>query len=398
MSASGEITEASPEVFSSIAEVRPLRDVSAITGEELAIVPCIGGGPVVGSSGNGSAREGPSVNGRWAAMDVPLVANEADLENIKRTNLSLCFAYALPRCELKDDGLDILRAIYLQSSKEKRFDSLLKAPRHLVELGQMAKKVDFKQGKKPTPPLVKVMVTKVRKLRPGSSEDSHQKKAIDEETKEPLNKKKKKTPPICPRPSLKGIARGTEDFKKYVNKSWKAFLTEREAEDWMEASLACSIRSAAAQIKSLMVMRKLKKKVANTLEAMSQTNEIKEGLDSTVALVESAKLAYEKARREEILKLKSELEKCQRGKAEVEIVRDSVMVEKEDLANGLEDAEDNFVANFHLTEAYTSFFNYFASVSQQEVITALCSKHPNLDLSSLEAKFPPMDIKDPPEE
>ncbi|KAL2512610.1 hypothetical protein Adt_18210 [Abeliophyllum distichum] len=75
---------------------------------------------------------------------------------------------------LWDDGLDILRAIYLQSFRERRFDSLLKAPRHLVELGQMAKKVDFKQGKRPTPPLVKVMVTKVRELRPGSSEDSHQ--------------------------------------------------------------------------------------------------------------------------------------------------------------------------------------------------------------------------------
>ncbi|KAL2529179.1 Uncharacterized protein Fot_21780 [Forsythia ovata] len=50
-----------------------------------------------------------------------------------------------------------------------------------------------------------------------------------------------------------------------------------------------------------------------------------------------------------------------------------------------------------IEEAYTNFSNYFAIVGQQEVITALRSKRSNLDLSSIEAKFPQMDIEDPPD-
>ncbi|KAL2461836.1 hypothetical protein Adt_45256 [Abeliophyllum distichum] len=178
-------------------------------------------------------------------------------------------------------------------------------------------------------------------------------------------------------------ALGAEGFQKYVNKSWKLFLSEKNAKYWMEASLACSIRSAVAQIKSLVAMRELKKKAANALEAMSWTNQIKECLDSTVALAESAKLAYEKAmldmaeaksqiailtkkledtmnaqkiaiealeaangekhrlrneasaRQEEILKLKTILEECPKGRVEAENINDSVIDEKEDLAKKL---------------------------------------------------------------
>ncbi|KAL2505884.1 hypothetical protein Adt_21505 [Abeliophyllum distichum] len=115
-------------------------------------------------------------------------------------------------------------------------------------------------------------------------------------------------------------------------------------------------------MKSLVAMRELKKKVADASEAISRYDQIKECLDSTVALAESAKIAYEKARLEiveadsqvailtkklehalntqkiaskalevangenrrlrdealgrqdEFLKLKSELEECQNGK------------------------------------------------------------------------------------
>ncbi|KAL2471259.1 hypothetical protein Adt_39395 [Abeliophyllum distichum] len=103
-------------------------------------------------------------------------------------------------------------------------------------------------------------------------------------------------------PQLKDLglypAMRTESFQKYVNKPWKAFLTEGDAEDWMKAYLACSVRSVAAQLKSLMVLSELKKKAANAIEAISQIDKIKECLNSTVALVESAKLAYEKARQD----------------------------------------------------------------------------------------------------
>ncbi|KAL2508960.1 hypothetical protein Fot_32607 [Forsythia ovata] len=52
------------------------------------------------------------------------------------------------------------------------------------------------------------------------------------------------------------------------------------------------------------------------------------------------------------------------------------------------------VANFYHTKAYTNFSNFFSSMGHQEVIAALQSKHPNLDVASLEAKFLPMDIED----
>ncbi|KAL2505874.1 hypothetical protein Adt_21495 [Abeliophyllum distichum] len=122
-------------------------------------------------------------------------------------------------------------------------------------------------------------------------------------------------------------------------------------------------------MKSLVAMRELNKKVVDASKAISRYDHIKECLDNTVALAESAKIAYEKARLEiveadsqvailtkklehalntqkiaskalevangenrrlrdealgkqdEFLKLKSELEECQNGKTAVETTR-----------------------------------------------------------------------------
>ncbi|KAL2489518.1 hypothetical protein Fot_42810 [Forsythia ovata] len=138
----------------------------------------------------------------------------------------------------------------------------------------------------------------------------------------------------------------------------------------------------------------LTKKLDNALNAQNKASEALEATNG-----KNRQLAAEAtARKDEISKLKSDLEACLKEKMWVETVRDAVMAEREDLAKKLQDADANFVANFHLTEAYTSFFNYFASVRQQEVINALRTEHLDLDLSSLEAKFPPMDITDPPDE
>ncbi|KAL2471276.1 hypothetical protein Adt_39412 [Abeliophyllum distichum] len=41
---------------------------------------------------------------------------------------------ALPRCELKDEELDILRAIYGQAYEERRFGNLIRVLRHLMSL------------------------------------------------------------------------------------------------------------------------------------------------------------------------------------------------------------------------------------------------------------------------
>ncbi|KAL2455994.1 hypothetical protein Adt_47003 [Abeliophyllum distichum] len=57
----------------------------------------------------------------------------------------------------------------------------------------------------------------------------------------------------------------------------------------------------------------------------------------------------------------------------------------------LVNAEAEFVANFHNTEAYTNFSDYFARVGQQEVLAALKNDYPNFDMGTLEARFPPPD-------
>ncbi|KAL2494837.1 hypothetical protein Fot_38594 [Forsythia ovata] len=127
-------------------------------------------------------------------------------------------------------------------------------------------------------------------------------------------------------------------------------------------------------------------------DALNAQHIASEALDATNG--ENRQLAADaSAREEENLKLKSDLDECLKENVEVEAIRNSVMAENEDLAKKFEDADANFVANFHLIEEYTSFSNYFASVGQQEVITALRSERPDLDFSFLEAKFPPMDIE-----
>ncbi|KAL2489603.1 hypothetical protein Fot_42895 [Forsythia ovata] len=98
----------------------------------------------------------------------------------------------------------------------------------------------------------------------------------------------------------------------------------------------------------------LTKKLDDSLTAQNIASEALE-----VANGENCRLTAEaSARHEEVLKLKSDLEETLKDNAEIE-------AEKEDLAKKLQDADSNFIANFHLTEAYTNFSNYFG-VGQQE--------------------------------
>ncbi|KAL2458320.1 hypothetical protein Fot_55797 [Forsythia ovata] len=68
------------------------------------------------------------------------------------------------------------------------------------------------------------------------------------------------------------------------------------------------------------------------------------------------------ARQEEVPRLKSELEECKMEKMEAESLRDSTLAENEYLNKRLQNAEAEFVANFHHTDAYSSFSSYFTSV------------------------------------
>ncbi|KAL2480312.1 hypothetical protein Adt_33278 [Abeliophyllum distichum] len=93
-------------------------------------------------------------------------------------------------------------------------------------------------------------------------------------------------------------------------------------------------------------------------------------------------------------KLRKSLENFDRIRDEAKARVTKLLDEKKGLEGKLEKTEADFTINFHHTEAYISFSNFFANVGHQEVIAALRLEHPDLDHTSLEAKFPPVEIED----
>ncbi|KAL2471247.1 putative abhydrolase domain-containing protein [Abeliophyllum distichum] len=223
--------------------------------------------------------------------------------------------------------------------------------------------------------------------------------------------------------------------KKYFTPKWEEFSSHGESEDVLEASLASAIRASAMQMKVLgefrTRMQEQRKLVAQASKADKEHQQALEGLK--VAL-DSAQTAYErmeadlkesdsnllnltkqldnanaaqkvatealevankekrrlleeaKSRDEEISGLRIDLANAEDGKKEAE-------AGKREVEARLANAEVDFVANFHNTEAYTNFADYFARVGQQEVLTALRNDHPDFDVKDLEARFPPPDVE-----
>ncbi|KAL2498792.1 Uncharacterized protein Adt_24342 [Abeliophyllum distichum] len=228
---------------------------------------------------------------------------------------------------------------------------------------------------------------------------------------------------------------GAQAVKCYFTPKWEEFSSHGELEDVLEASLASAIRASTLQMKVLgefrTRMREQKKLVAQSSKADKEHQQAIEGLK---AALESARTAYEqmeadlkesdsnllnmtkqldnanaaqkvaaealeaaniekkrlleeaKSREEEVLSLRKELADAGKAKQEAEEGKKEVEAK---LAN----AEADFVANFHNTEAYSNFSDYFARVGHQEVLTALRNDHPDVDVKDLEARFPPPDAE-----
>ncbi|KAL2497987.1 hypothetical protein Adt_23537 [Abeliophyllum distichum] len=100
----------------------------------------------------------------------------------------------------------------------------------------------------------------------------------------------------------------------------------------------------------------------------------------------------------EIARLRKSLEVYGKRKRKADAEVAGLLSEKNQLLEMLDNADENFMANFHLTKAYTNFSNYFASVGQQKVLATLRSEHLDLDIASLEAKFSPVVLRDEGEE
>ncbi|KAL2476182.1 Uncharacterized protein Adt_36918 [Abeliophyllum distichum] len=235
---------------------------------------------------------------------------------------------------------------------------------------------------------------------------------------------------------------GAQAFKKYFTPKWEEFSSHGELEDVLEASLASAIRASAMQMKVLGEFRnRMQEQKRRFAEASKADKEHQQALEGLKAALESAEIAYKqmeadlresdsnllnmtkqldnanaaqkvaaealevanaekrrlqeevKSRDEEISSLRRELADAAEGRKVAEEGKEEVEARWKEVEAKLVNAEADFVANFHNTEAYSNFSDYFARVGQQEVLTALRTDHPDFDVKNLEARFPPPDAE-----
>ncbi|KAL2497081.1 putative abhydrolase domain-containing protein [Abeliophyllum distichum] len=92
-------------------------------------------------------------------------------------------ASPLPRCELSQGAVDVLKSIYQADQKSRSYGLILNRHRCLVELGLMASKAEMDQGKRPRPTLARLSKQRPKTLAPGSVEDVSQRKAVEDLSK-----------------------------------------------------------------------------------------------------------------------------------------------------------------------------------------------------------------------
>ncbi|KAL2481775.1 hypothetical protein Adt_34741 [Abeliophyllum distichum] len=94
-----------------------------------------------------------------------------------------------------------------------------------------------------------------------------------------------------------------------------------------------------------------------------------------------------------VIRLNRTFKRLRKELADAEKAKQEAEDGKKEVEAKLANAEADFVANFHNTEAYSNFSDYFARVGHQEVLTALRNDHPDFDANNLEARFPPPDAE-----
>ncbi|KAL2503712.1 Uncharacterized protein Adt_19333 [Abeliophyllum distichum] len=184
------------------------------------------------------------------------------------------------------------------------------------------------------------------------------------------------------------------EAKKYFTPKWEEFSSHGELEDdVLEASLASAIRASAMQMKVLGEFRtRMQEQRKLVVQASKADKEHQQALDGLKAALDSARSAYEQMEADlkesdsNLLNLTKQLDNANAAQKEAE-------AGKREVEARLANAEADFVANFHNTEAYTNFVDYFAKVGQQEVLTALRNDYPDFDVKALEARFPPPDVE-----
>ncbi|KAL2466094.1 putative abhydrolase domain-containing protein [Abeliophyllum distichum] len=159
---------------------------------------------------------------------------------------------------------------------------------------------------------------------------------------------------------------GAQAIKKYFTPKWEEFASHREPEDVLEAGLAATVRATNLQLKVLeefwTCMHEHKKLVA---EASKSDKEHQQALEEALETTNKEKrhLQSESVSCElEVQRLRGDLEVSEKGRKEAEAEVARLLGEKKEMEAKLESVEADFIANFHNTEAYTNFSDYFARV------------------------------------
>ncbi|KAL2532387.1 Uncharacterized protein Adt_05738 [Abeliophyllum distichum] len=175
-----------------------------------------------------------------------------------------------------------------------------------------------------------------------------------------------------------------QEQRRIVAQASKADKEHEQAIEGLKAALD-SARTANEQMEA-----DLKESDSNLLNLTKQLDNANAAQKVAAEALEAANkekrhlLEEAKSRDEEVSGLRKDLAIAEDGRKEAE-------AGKREVEARLANAEADFVANFHNTEAYTNFPDYFARVGQQEVLTALRNDHPDFDVKFLEARFPPPD-------
>ncbi|KAL2518263.1 hypothetical protein Adt_14510 [Abeliophyllum distichum] len=137
--------------------------------------------------------------------------------------------------------------------------------------------------------------------------------------------------------------------RRYLIQSWKAFVTEGNRDDLLEASIAFSIPAAFALMKSFNALKEYKKKLAGEAAKGSRVSRSHGWLDGNGR---------------ECQAVRTDLKASTKVRLDAEREYVNLLDEKKMLEKRLAGAETEFTANFYNTKAYANFSAFFASVGQ----------------------------------
>ncbi|KAL2498116.1 putative abhydrolase domain-containing protein [Abeliophyllum distichum] len=394
--------------------------------------------------------ESPSSVKQWKEAWFWVTGNWQRVEDDPEPDLDVPSVYgianSLPRCELSREVVEVLRSIYQAPPATRRYEFTLNRHRCLIDLGLMTMDKD----KRPRPALARLSKQKPRALASGSSEESRQKKKQSGPEGSPYESKRRLRELIgalgarIPDDVLRNVpffpSMGAQALKKYFTPKWEEFSSHGDLEDVLEASLASAVRASALQMKVLgEFITQMQEQRRLSTAASKSDKEHKQALEGLQVALDSARMAYEQLeanlkesdsnvlnltkqldnanaaqkvasealeasnmekRRllDEVQCLRGDLDSSESSRREAESNAARLLGEKKEMEERLgsveaklENAEAEFVANFHNIEAYTNFSDYFARVGQQEVLAVLKNDYPNFDVGTLEARFHPPD-------